>query len=64
MEAQEGEALLRACTEALGLESQVTQLHKKTACVKTTVVILADLRHVRLHSQGKAQAKESWLSEF
>lgn len=45
MEAQEAEAL-RACTVILGLESQVTQLHKKTACVKTTVVILAGLRHM------------------
>lgn len=31
MEAQEGEAFLRACTVIPGLESQVTQLHKKTA---------------------------------
>lgn len=58
MEAQEGEALLRACTVILGLESQVTQLHRKTACVKNTLVILADQTCLRLHCQRKAQTRE------
>lgn len=64
MAAQEGEALLRACTVILGLESQVTQLHKKTACVKNTLVTLADHRHMSDFTARERPRPEKAASEF